>query len=1022
MAYNLSVIERLDFSSEGLADVVPGAGNSAIKRHFVRQALILDLSIEKIYFSGDFPSIYFKAVTDFGPSTIDDILSIQRKIWNQGNVAFLYAESPTEIRVYNCYEKPINSKQEDRNFDEILLYTASKQVERDMDTLAEVFGKVAIETGDFWSKYEFSQKVKHQRRVEQALVDNLRQTRKKLASAGLKGKAGKAIIHDLLLRSLFVLYLEDRKATDAGFYGKYKKDAGSYFDLLDDLGATYLLFAQLEDSFNGNLSPVTDVEKQQVTSAHLQLLKECFWSRLTIDGQQKLFDWRVFDFGAIPIELISAIYEEFLTEKEGEENQAKTGAFYTPRPLAEFILNKMLPYPAKEDSRHQIKVLDPTCGSGIFLVESLNRLLDRWEFAHGSPPDFETTKRIALDNIFGIDIQPEAIKVAAFSLYLAMLNRLDPKTLWLKKKFPYLICDSKNLSPEKQGSNLFVQSSLDPGAFEQVEFDLVVGNPPFGRGGLDKKVSTYLTVRDFPQETVIAFLSRAIDLCPKGKIALVFAAKILFNKDRTYENFRRFLFEETYVEEVYNFAALRRLPKDEGGNFFATASSPVGALFYSKTPPSQPSNKVLYCCPKSAVKYRLIDGLAIDPTDIRYLPRTECQKLDSIIWKTAMWGTERDFHFIQRQLKKTSNSGIGKWLEKNGWLDNIGGGFQTSFPKEYIDSDIKKLPFITAKKVERYHSLLENTVLIEDTEFFRLGNKIAYRKPHILIKEGQSDKRFCASYIDFDCSFRKTVYGLHIPNGELQLKLLTAFLNSKLSVYLLFLTTANWGVERELVNSNEVLNLPNLFLSLPENAQAHIVGLVDEIIALKKTQLVQPHQIESLERQIDEAFYQALGYTENERILIEDLIANNLDVFQEKQKSKAYTPSNLDEDQKHASLLCKTLNEFLKLGSQNTCWATTYETSRHVPLKVVALHFNSEKIAGTVANGQTAGLHETLKIIEANTYQKYSESLYFRKFVRYFTGDRVYIIKPNQKCFWSRAQALNDADEIIAEVLAMQQT
>lgn len=85
----------------------------------------------------------------------------------------------------------------------------------------------------------------------------------------------------------------------------------------------------------------------------------------------------------------------------------------------------------------------------------------------------------------------------------------------------------------------------------------------------------------------------------------------------------------------------------------------------------------------------------------------------------------------------------------------------------------------------------------------------------------------------------------------------------------------------------------------------------------------------------------------------------------------------------------------------------------------MAVHFNADQAADTVTTDQAPAIHETLKAIDANTYQKYSESLYFRKFVRFFTGDCVYILKPNQKRFWSRAQALNDADEIIAEVLAM---
>ena len=123
--------------------------------------------------------------------------------------------------------------------------------------------------------------------------------------------------------------------------------------------------------------------------------------------------------------------------------------------------------------------------------------------------------------------------------------------------------------------------------------------------------------------------------------------------------------------------------------------------------------------------------------------------------------------------------------------------------------------------------------------------------------------------------------------------------------------------------------------------------------------------------------------------------------------------------QLYAAKLCETLNEFLRFGSQTTAWASVFETSSRLPLQVVCVHFNGERVPGNVLTEISANLHETLKAIEAYTYQRHSESLYFRKFVRFFTDDRVYIIKPNEKRFWSRPQALNDADEVIAEVLSL---
>ena len=830
------VIEHLEFSPEGIVDVLSGSPDSPVQRHFTHQAKSLKLGADKVYFSGEFPSVYFKAVKSFEEKDLKNIVDIQKNIWNQGKVAFLVVESPYEIRVYNCYEKPVKWEQEDRTIEDLELFKTSKKAEQDMEKLRQVFGMVSIETGGFWKYPEFSKKLEQQRRVEQALMDNLKKTRTALKNAGLPTP----IIHDLLLRSLFTLYLEDREATDAAFYGQFKKDTKSYFEVLEDLQATYLLFEKLEDAFNGNLSPVTDNERKLVTVDHLQRIKECFWSKLKENGQQKLFDWRVFDFEIIPIELISAIYEDFLAEQEGKDNQEKTGAYYTPRPLAEFVLNKVLPYPSENDSRHAVKILDPTCGSGIFLVESLNRLLDRWEFAHSEKPDFETIKQIALDNIFGVDIQGQAVKVAAFSLYLAMLNRLDPKMLWQQKRFPYLIFDPENDDPEKKGRNLFVQSSLASGAFEQVEYDLVVGNPPFKRGGLDENMSAYLTAWKFPQEAVTAFLARATELCPTGKIALVFAAKMLFNTESKDQNVRKFLFQECYAEAVYNFAALRHLPKTEGGNFFPSASGPAAVIFYSKNPPAEPSDRILYCAPKAALKNRLIDGIVVDTPDVQYLPRTECQKPDTIIWKAAMWGTERDFRFLK---SIGSKDPLKKYLKKErGFIKGV--GFRNAHTGKYIhqnkhNSEIKKYNFIDAKFIERYYSLPENIVPLENDLFRWYGTIEAYKAPHLLIKRGQSEKRFCASFLDSDCSFTDALYGIYSQN-TVELKILTGFLNSALASYILFLSPSSWGVEREEVKPINILDLPDLCFSLTSHSQEKIVDLIDQIITLKKANLPNP--------------------------------------------------------------------------------------------------------------------------------------------------------------------------------------
>ena len=85
---------------------------------------------------------------------------------------------------------------------------------------------------------------------------------------------------------------------------------------------------------------------------------------------------------------------------------------------------------------------------------------------------------------------------------------------------------------------------------------------------------------------VIPFLHKAIVFAPMGSIALIFNTKILTNKEGTFENFRRWLFNDTYVEKVYNFSIFRKTPKTFGGQlFFSSAVGPVSIAFYQSKPP-----------------------------------------------------------------------------------------------------------------------------------------------------------------------------------------------------------------------------------------------------------------------------------------------------------------------------------------------------------------------------------------------------------------------------------------------------
>ena len=1005
------VIEVLDFHERWLPVSETNSLSGSPKTRLMR--ILSEVRIDRVYFSGSFPSIYFKSVNNFDEQSLFEVCDIHKKIWNERKASFFYVTSPVELRIYNCFAEPVNPKRM-QEFDEIQLFSFRvDEDERKLEKLVQVFSRSAIDSGMFWNEHEISDKLNSDKRVDKALMRNLKETRSELQAGGLKID----IIHDLLLRSLFVLYLEDRKATTAVFYGKYLKGAESYFDILENIEATYALFEKLEVSFNGNLCPVTPAERRLVKGKHLKLIKECFWSHeRSSNGELQLFNWKVFDFSVIRIELISEIYEEFLSTEQGEDNTRKKGAYYTPHSLVDFILNEKLPWADESNQNYEMKILDPTCGSGIFLVESFKRIVDRWKYANQKEDvDFDTLKKLLLESVYGIEINSDAIKVAAFSLYLALLDFLNPKTLWQNKRFPYLIYDPET-DDLRRGKNLFRMNSLESGPFDKLKFNLVVGNPPFKRGSLEAADKDYLSNLGFAQEYVLAFLYKATTFCEDGQIALVSSSKILFNNTSGYSRFRDFLFNKNYVEAIFNFSALRKTKKEYGGNLFASAVGPACVIFYQKKMPTKTSGKLLYCSPKSLIKNRLVDGISIDVSDIKYIPRTEASNPNSKIWKIAMWGSERDHLLIRRLSELPLLKDSFKKKKKEGWA--MGVGFETSEPADKLDNTIKKIPHIEATSIERYYSRKENTVSITRNMFYRLGERNAFKAPHILIKEGQSDKRFCASYLNYDCSFRKTIFGI-ASHDVILLKAITAYLNSSFSSYFLFLTATTWGVERERVMPNEIFDLP----ALPFMASQELVKLlaqkVDEITKIKKSSFLDTDvQVAEVEKKIDDLILKALDISNNEKSSITDVLDFSLDLFQEGENSDAYKPASLKNVEKYSKQLCESLNDFLN-DSSLTPSVKIYELQHRSPLRLVALTLLTLPTATEQIERieYSSPVNALIKKIDDYAYEKYSESIFFRKTIKYFDGDTIYLIKPNELRFWSKSAAANDANELTFEIL-----
>ena len=562
MAFSLgSIFNTLDMNySNGLIDKNEES-LSTFQNYFFSQAKE-KLKIDAVYFLRDsdgtpkIPMIYFAAIDAYDAERIAEL---HRLAWNSGEAPLLFIVLPDQLLIYNNYEIPAR-RDATGSFDNTIgLFERISEVsdlEEERKKLQQ-FHRTQIETGEFWrvNKKRFNIGT----RVDTTLMSNLKAIRKTLlvrvkARAQsdrfppLNDKECSEIIHSLLGRSILIKYLEERidsknnSVFPVDFFSQFVQSAHQYADVLSDLSATYSLFRELEKKFNGDIFPVSDNESVFIQQSDLIELQQFLLGTSDLATQQ-LALWPLYSFNVIPIQLISSIYELFFHLAETDPDK-DNGTYYTPYHLVELLMDEVLPW---EGTFTEQKIIDPACGSGIFLVEAYRRLVARWILSNKSKHvQVNDLITILQDCIYGVDCNLEAVRVASFSLSLALCDFLEPRTIWDDLHFPRLI--HYNLF-----NNDFFDRECD---FERIDYNIVIGNPPW-ESKLSSPAKKYIkskgiTVGD--KQIAQAFTFRAGDICSRGVICLLLPSKsFLFNRSEPTRRFRDAFFSRFEVSVIINF-------------------------------------------------------------------------------------------------------------------------------------------------------------------------------------------------------------------------------------------------------------------------------------------------------------------------------------------------------------------------------------------------------------------------------------------------------------------------------------
>jgi hypothetical protein len=945
--------------------------------------------VDAIYFAGEVPLAYFAV----GGSTHKaQVASLHRQVWNDARVPILFVIDAAQVRVYDAWAEPTtNAERIDDEERLVRALTASEDFLRALPELQRARLDSGAYAADLPGRFDAS------RRCDTTLIENLEATRNRL----VEGKSGLRcdVAHLLLLRSILLLHLEHRGVLGPSIYGQFLRGARKLTDVYDSRESTYRLFGRLAEKFNGDLLPVQP-EEGVVQQAHLRLLR-CFLQgeEEVTSGQRTL--WPLYDFSVVPIQLLSAVYERLL---HGEDPDAakKEGAFYTPYPLVELMMNEVLPWPDPDKSTTGAlpRICDPSCGSGVFLVEAYRRLVAHWRRRQpAATSDCASLSQLLSAHIFGIDKNVLAVRVAAFSLCLALLDEVDTAEVWSRLRFPRLTTATRSAEPNLVTGDAFAQERTTVS-----RFDLIIGNPPWRRRRLLPEIESWCNAKGYPVagEIAQAFMWLARDLAPAGQVALLSPSKWLFNREKPDVAFRRAFFAKNHVEAVINLSALVG-----GDRRLFNASAPATAIVFHRSSPNAAAGAVLYCTPRPGSLAGLPAALALDGGDIKWIPRHEAEVNDDV-WKALYVGSWRDLRLVRRL--RATGATLGDFLKARkvqGWAH--GRGFQPSGDKPC--TRILELPFLDASDMTPYILQLDPDAESWATDGFkRTGPEAIYEGPHLVFKEGLVDRRLCAAFSTQGFSFRDTVTGIHAPPGDSHfLKALTVYLTSSLAGYLLFLTSG-WGIDRRRVKKGEVLALPVAFLRRKE-VVAKLAELFD---AFGEQSSVDRRK--SLIEQMDDAVYEVFDLSSGERRLVKDLFATAVSYVHDGPDSRSFRPPRAEELTAYAGAFSSVLSQVFSESGQ------TLSARIHLgdsPMFVVSFRIEDGRGGrNSVTAAADERITQVLDSLSSRVWQREGINLYRRRHLRIFEDRVLHIVKPAERRFWTRSAAYSDADETLAQVLA----
>jgi hypothetical protein len=963
---------------------------------------------------------------------------IHRRVWNQNIVPFLVVRDTRRVRLYSGFKYARGPNLEGTSDDPGRGILRAAIQFNEVASVLDAFRAESIDDGELWKQW--NEAVTPEARVDWQLLSSLGRLDRHLLENGIDSRL---LSHALIGKFVYLHYLRARDILSDRKLAEWKLEPDDVLTRGARLDQFRMLLTRLDGWLNGSVFPLSDAALEEIGEERLRLVAGVFRGD-DLQGQLHL-DFDAYDFSYLPIETLSVIYQQFLHAAEGPVGHSEgreRGAYYTPVPLANFILDTL---EQRRPLHEGMRVLDPACGSGVFLVQCYRKLIEaRIRRERGAIPSPEQLSDLMTAHLFGIDADPDACQVAELSLVLTLLDYVKPPDL----------SETDFQLPTLRNRNIFEGNSFDPSAPWAADayatpYDWVVGNPPWKElkkdeiKEHDRPVWEWMLAnrREHPvggNQMAEAFAWRACELVTgDGVVGFLLPAMTLFKYESA--RFRAKFLGQAHVWSVANFSNLAEIL------FAGRSRVPAAAFFYScpvagtgDRPPEfiefySPlvANQVLND-PGGPGTRKEVWSIVVNAGDIHDVAYRDVRNGSFLPWKIAFWGAGEDQRLLKSMarlptLASLEEAGaliLSQGLElRKGSADTAAASGLEPHPELAGRYQLKVKPLARRRFLFRFP--IEALQPLEADRCFvriRSGVKIPLcvcEPPHLIVSAARN---FAVYSEDFIIIPARQI-GIASQNAGL-LKALTLYLNSDFVAYHQFFTTSQLGIKREVATLHSLKALPVPFRPDEDNWAAW--ESLYERLRRAEQAATERGQSDWYAEGVGAALFAELNALVNKalgldldhaaRAAVHDLVHVRRALVDGQVGRAAIRTPEPPELRAYAAMLQEELDAFLgeDIPARHKLTIIFDTSSAMAEVELIRGTVQTQRIAVEAAS---SALGAEFRGIRARLREKRSQWVYFERNLRIYEESRTYLFKPMQRVHWTESQALADAAGIIADTL-----